>query len=140
MWSLFAAFVLAALFVDFVAMNKQGAHKVTMREAGIWSVAWVAISFVFLGWLWWYLGGSNPNPALRASANDKALEFVTGYLVEKALAVDNVFVFLMTFTYFAVPAEFHKRVLMIGILAALVLRAILIVIGAWAIERFHWVL
>jgi tellurite resistance protein TerC len=140
MWSLFAAFVLVALVVDFVAMNKQGAHKVTMREAGIWSVAWVAISVVFLAWLWWYLGGSNPDPALRASANDKALEFVTGYLVEKALAVDNVFVFLMTFTYFAVPAEFQKRVLMIGILGALVLRAILIVIGAWAIERFHWVL
>ena len=76
----------------------------------------------------------------RGVANAKALEFVTGYLVEKALAVDNIFVFLMVFTYFAVPEEFQKRVLMIGILGALVLRAVMIFGGAWLIARFDWVL
>jgi tellurite resistance protein TerC len=140
MWSLFVAFVFVALLIDFFAMSKQGAHKVSMKEAGIWSLIWVAVSFVFVGWLWWYLGGSGSDAAARAVANTKALEFVTGYLVEKALAVDNIFVFLMVFTYFAVPAEFQKRVLMIGILGALVLRAVMILIGAWLIAQFHWIL
>lgn len=136
LWTLFTAFVLIALLIDFFAMNKQGAHKVSIREACIWSAIWVAVSFVFVGWLWWYLGG----PQGTAVADAKALEFVTGYLVEKALAVDNIFVFLMLFTYFAVPPEFQKRVLMFGILGALVLRAAMILIGAWLIAQFHWVL
>lgn len=140
MWTLFAAFVVGCLFVDFFAMNRQGAHKVSMREAIIWSLIWVAVSFVFVGWMWWYLGGLSNEPVLEAAATAKALEYITGYLVEKALAVDNVFVFLMIFTYFAVPAEFQKRVLMIGIVGALILRAIMILIGAWAISRFHWML
>jgi len=136
MWTLFVLFVLAALAVDFFAMERQGAHKVTMKEATVWSLVWVAVSFVFVGWLWWYLGGARGDE----TANAKALEFVTGYLVEKALAVDNIFVFLMVFTYFAVPAEYQKRVLMFGILGALVLRAIMILVGAWLIARFHWIL
>jgi tellurite resistance protein TerC len=140
MWTVFAAFVLVALVVDFLAMNRQGAHKVTMSEAATWSVIWVAVSFVFVGLLWWYLGGTSGNETDRGAANDRALEFVTGYLVEKALAVDNIFVFLMVFTYFSVPAEFQKRVLMIGILGALVLRAVMILVGAWLIVRFSWVL
>ncbi len=140
MWLLFAGFVLVALAIDFFAMSKQGAHRVSMTEAAIWSLIWVATSFVFVAGLWWHLGGSGDDAAARALANTKALEFVTGYLVEKALAVDNIFVFLMVFTYFAVPAEYQKRVLMIGILGALVLRAIMILVGAWLIAQFHWIL
>jgi tellurite resistance protein TerC len=136
MWSLFAAFVVVALLVDFFAMSKQGAHRVSIREAAVWSLVWVAVSFAFLGWLWWYLDAN----ATREIANTKSLEFLTGYLVEKALAVDNIFVFLMVFTYFAVPAEFQKRVLMIGILGALVLRAGMILVGAWLIQQFDWIL
>jgi tellurite resistance protein TerC len=136
MWTLFAAFVLVALLVDFFAMEKQGAHTVTMKEAATWSLVWIGVSFVFVGWLWWYLGGLDGSPV----ADTKALEFITGYLVEKALAVDNIFVFLMVFTYFAVPAEYQKRVLMFGILGALVLRAIMILVGAWLIAHFHWIL
>ena len=136
LWTLFVLFVLAALAVDFFAMEKQGAHKVTMKEAAIWSLIWVAVSFMFVGWLWWYLGGLEGKPI----ADTKALEFVTGYLVEKALAVDNIFVFLLVFTYFAVPVEYQKRVLMFGILGALVLRAIMILVGAWLIAQFHWIL
>jgi tellurite resistance protein TerC len=136
MWSLFAAFVVVALLVDFFAMSKQGAHRVSIKEAAVWSLVWVAVSFAFLGWLWWYLDAN----ATREVANTKSLEFLTGYLVEKALAVDNIFVFLMVFTYFAVPAEFQKRVLMIGILGALVLRAGMILVGAWLIQQFDWIL
>lgn len=139
MWSLFATFVVVALLVDFFALNRQGAHKVSIREALIWSLIWVAVSAAFAGWLWWHLSSSS-DPTTRALADTKLLEFVTGYLVEKALAVDNIFVFLMVFTYFAVPAEFQKRVLMIGILAALVMRAVMILVGVWLITRFHWML
>ena len=140
MWSLFTLFVLAALAVDFYALNRQGAHRVSMREAAVWSLIWVAVSFVFVGWLWWHLGGLGADAAARELANAKAVEFITGYLIEKALAVDNVFVFLMLFTYFAVPPEFQKRVLMLGVLGALVLRAVMILIGAWLITQFHWIL
>ncbi len=140
LWTLFAAFVLVALAIDFLALNRQGSHTVSMREATIWSLIWVAVSFLFVGWLWWYLGGAGPDAAARELADAKALEFVTGYLVEKALAVDNIFVFLMIFTYFAVPSAYQKRVLMIGILGALLLRAIMILVGAWLIAQFHWIM
>jgi tellurite resistance protein TerC len=140
MWLLFTALVLVALVVDFGTMRGQGAHKVTLREATQWSLAWIAVSFVFVGWLWWYLGGGGPDAAARATAHDAALEFITGYGIEKALAVDNMFVFLMIFSYFGVPLEFQKRALMLGILGALLLRAILILIGAWLIAQFHWIL
>lgn len=140
LWTLFAAFVVVALCVDFFALNRQGAHKVSMREASIWTVIWVAVSFAFVGFLWWRLGGMGDDPAAQALAGDKAFEFITGYLVEKALAVDNIFVFLMLFTYFSVPAEYQKRVLMMGILGALVLRAALILVGSWLITQFHWIL
>ncbi|MFO0120061.1 MAG: TerC family protein [Burkholderiales bacterium] len=140
MWGIFSAFVVLALLVDFFALNRRGAASVSMREAAIWSLIWVAVSGVFAVWLWWSLGGLAEDVAQRTNATGKLLEFVTGYLVEKALAVDNIFVFLMLFTYFAVPAEFQRRVLMIGILGALVLRAIMILLGAWLITHFHWVL
>jgi tellurite resistance protein TerC len=136
MWALFAAFVLVALTVDFFAMSKQGAHRVSIKEAAVWSLIWVGVSFVFLAGLWWYLTAN----VSREVADAKGLEFLTGYLIEKALAVDNIFVFLMIFTYFAVPQEFQKRVLMFGILGALVLRAAMILVGAWLISQFHWIL
>jgi tellurite resistance protein TerC len=140
MWSLFAAFVFVALLVDFFAMSKQGAHRVSTREAATWSLVWVGVSFVFMGWLWWYLGGTGTDEAARSLANAKSLEFLTGYLIEKALAVDNIFVFLMLFTYFAVPAEHQRRVLVLGVIGAIVLRVVMILIGAWLIAKFHWVL
>jgi len=96
----------------------------------------VLVSFVFVAWLWWRLRDTQD----LEFANTKALEFITGYLVEKALAVDNIFVFLMVFTYFGIPAEYQKRVLMIGILGAIALRAVLILVGAWLLQHFHWLL
>jgi tellurite resistance protein TerC len=136
MWTGFAVFVLIAIAVDLLVMEKQGAHKVTTKEALTWSVIWFSLAFVFVALLWWYLDGSQG----RATANEVSMQFITGYLVEKSLSVDNIFVFLMIFTYFAIPAEFQKRALIIGIIGAIVLRAILILVGAWLLAQFHWVL
>ena len=137
LWVVFVAIVLVALFVDFVVLKKQGAHEVGVREALNWSVLWVALSLAFNGLLWWAVKDSTGSTAI---ATEKSLEFLTGYLIEKSLAVDNIFVFLMIFTYFAVPPAYQKRVLMIGILGAIVLRTIMILVGAWLLEQFHWVL
>ncbi|TNF52431.1 MAG: TerC family protein [Burkholderiales bacterium] len=137
LWATFVAFVLVALFVDFAVLKKQGAHEVGVREALWWSVAWVMVSLVFNALLWWAVRDISGSTAV---ANEKALEFLTGYLIEKSLAVDNIFVFLLIFTYFAVPPAFQKRVLMIGILGAIVLRTIMIVMGAWLLSQFHWIL
>ncbi len=136
MWLAFAAFIIVALIVDLLALRHNGPHKVSTREAVIWSAAWIALAMAFNLGLWWYLKGhASPDVADRV-----ALEFLTGYLVEKALAVDNIFVFLMLFTYFAVPAPSQQRVLIWGVLGAIALRAVMIFIGAALIARFHWVL
>ena len=137
LWAAFAGIVLASLIVDFVVLKKQGAHEIGVREAFIWSVIWVLISFLFNGLFWWAVRDGTGSVAL---ANEKSLEFLTGYLIEKSLAVDNIFVFLMIFTYFAVPAHFQKRVLMIGIVGAIVLRTVMILVGGWLLAQFHWVL
>ncbi len=136
LWIVFVLFVLAALFVDFVVLRKQGAHEVSVPEAIRWSAIWVALSVAFNGLLWWAFAQEQGT----AIAHTKALEFLTGYLIEKSLAVDNIFVFLMIFTYFAVPPAYQKRVLMMGIIGAIVLRTAMILVGGWLIAQFHWVL
>jgi tellurite resistance protein TerC len=136
MWTGFAVFVLVAVAIDLLVMQKQGAHKVTVKEATIWSLLWFSLAFVFAGWLWWYLN-STAGPEV---ARTKSLEFVTGYLVEKSLSIDNIFVFLMLFTYFSIPPQYQKRALIIGIVGAIVLRAILILVGGWLLATFHWIL
>jgi tellurite resistance protein TerC len=137
LWIVFVTFVIVALFVDFVVLKKQGAHEVSVREAVNWSLAWVALSFVFNVLFWFAIRDTTGSTAI---ANEKSLEFLTGYLIEKSLAVDNIFVFLLIFTYFAVPPAFQKRVLMIGIIGAIVLRTIMILLGAWLLDQFHWIL
>jgi tellurite resistance protein TerC len=137
LWAVFVAFVIVALFVDFVVLKKQGAHEVSVKEAVNWSLAWVALSFLFNVLFWFAIRDTTGSSAI---ANEKALEFLTGYLIEKSLAVDNIFVFLLIFTYFAVPPAFQKRVLMIGIIGAIVLRTIMILLGAWLLDQFHWIL
>jgi tellurite resistance protein TerC len=136
LWTGFAVFVLVALVVDFIVLKKEGAHRVGLREAAIWSAIWVALSLVFAAVLWWWLTRTMG----RDVADTRVVEFLTGYLIEKSLAIDNVFVFLTIFTYFALPGEFQKRALMIGIIAAIVLRAVMIFAGAALIERFDWIL
>ncbi|MEY5100162.1 MAG: inner membrane protein alx [Pseudomonadota bacterium] len=137
LWLVFLAVVLAALFVDFVVLKRQGAHEVGLKEAIRWSILWIALSFVFNGLLWWAVRDSTGSVA---SANEKSLEFLTGYLIEKSLAVDNIFLFLMIFSYFAVPPTYQKRVLMIGIVGAILLRTVMILVGSWLLAQFHWIL
>jgi tellurite resistance protein TerC len=137
LWLTFGVIVLTSLFIDFVVLKKQGAHDIGVKEALNWSIIWIALSFVFNGLFWWAVKDSTGSTEL---ANTKSLEFLTGYLIEKSLAVDNIFVFLMIFTYFAVPSPFQKRVLMIGIVGAIVLRTVMILAGGWLMAEFHWVL
>jgi tellurite resistance protein TerC len=137
LWVTFVTIVLASLFVDFVVLKKQGSHDIGVKEALHWSLIWIALSFLFNGLFWWAIKDTTGSVEL---ANTKSLEFLTGYLIEKSLAVDNIFVFLMIFTYFAVPSHFQKRVLMIGIIGAIVLRTIMILVGGWLLQQFHWVL
>ncbi|UZG44557.1 TerC family protein [Caldimonas thermodepolymerans] len=136
LWAFFVVSVLVALFVDFVVLRQQGAHEVTVKEALNWSLVWVALSLAFNGLFWWAVAQDHGT----AVANTRAMEFLTGYLIEKSLAVDNIFVFLMIFTYFGVPAGFQKRVLMIGVIGAIVLRTVMILLGSWLVSEFHWLL
>lgn len=133
----FVVSVIAALFVDFVLLHRQGAHAVSVKEALHWSLTWVGLSFAFNVLFWWAVLDTTGDIAL---ANVRAMEFLAGYLIEKSLAVDNIFVFLMIFTYFSVPAEHRKQVLMIGVTGAIVLRTVMILIGSWLVAEFHWVL
>ena len=136
MWAGFIVFVLAMLAVDIFALGGKSAHKVSVKEALGWSIVWVSLALLFNAGLWWYLDVN----VGREVANTKALEFLSGYLIEKSLSVDNIFVFLMVFSYFAVPAEYQRRVLLYGILGALVMRAIMILLGVWLVTQFSWVL
>ncbi len=137
LWATFIVIVLVSLFIDFVVLRKQGAHDVGAREALVWSVIWVALSFVFNALFWFAVRDTSGS---SEAATERSLEFLTGYLIEKSLAVDNIFVFLMIFSYFAVPPDYQKRVLMIGIIGAIVLRTVMILAGGWLLEHFHWVL
>ncbi len=136
LWGGFAVVVVVALLVDLVLMRHGGPHKVTFKEALWWSLGWIALALLFNAGLWWYL----QETAGSVLANRIGLEFLTGYLVEKSLAVDNIFVFLMVMNYFAVPEEQRQRVLVIGVLGAIVLRALMIFAGAVLLTKFHWLL
>lgn len=136
LWLVFGGVVIAALLVDLVLMRHGGPHKVTFKEAAWWSLGWVALAMAFNAWLWWHAGREFGS----AAGNRIGMEFLTGYLVEKALAVDNIFVFLMIFGYFAVPEVQRQRALVIGIVGAIALRAILIFAGALLLAKFHWIL
>jgi len=136
MWAGFFALVLVMLAIDLFMVGGGKQHRVSFKEAATWSGIWIGVSLLFAAAIWWYLDGV----AGREVANAKSLEFITGYLIEKSLAVDNVFVWLMLFSFFAVPLELQKRVLIYGVLGAIVLRTIMIFAGAWLIAQFHWIL
>jgi tellurite resistance protein TerC len=126
LWAGFTLFVAALLALDLGVFHRR-AHEVRYREALAWSGVWVGLALTFNLLVYHWFG------------SERALEFLTGYLIEKALSVDNIFVFLMIFSYFSVPAEYQHRVLFWGILGALLMRAAFIVAGAALLERFHWV-
>ncbi|MBI5526777.1 MAG: TerC family protein [Deltaproteobacteria bacterium] len=123
----FTGFVVGMLLLDLFVFHKR-AHKVAIREAIGWSVFWISLALTFNTVIFFWLG------------RDAGLDFLAGFLIEKSLSVDNLFVFLMIFTYFKVPAQYQHRVLFWGIVGALVLRAVMIFVGAALISRFHWIL
>jgi tellurite resistance protein TerC len=126
-WVGFNAFVLAMLALDLGVFNRK-AHVITPKEAGTWTAVWVSLALAFAGGLYWYAG----SPA--------ALTFLTGYVIEEALSVDNIFVIVLIFAYFQVPAKYQHRVLFWGILGALLMRGTFIALGTLLITRFHWVI
>ena len=127
LWVGFNLFVLAMLALDLGVFHRR-AHAISKKEALVWSVFWVALSLLFNLGVWHFAGGR------------KALEFFTGYLIEKSLSLDNIFVFLVIFTYFRVPAKYQHRVLYWGILGALLMRGAMIALGAALLATFHWVI
>ncbi|EPR8099821.1 TerC family protein [Klebsiella quasipneumoniae] len=136
LWGGFAVIVAIMLAIDLLLQGRRGSHSMTMKQAAGWSILWVTLSLLFNAAFWWYLVQTQG----RAVADPQALAFLTGYLIEKALAVDNVFVWLMLFSYFAVPPALQRRVLVYGVLGAIVLRTIMIFAGSWLISQFDWLL
>ena len=137
LWIGFNLFVLALLALDLGVFH-QKAHRVSIKEATIWSIVWITLSLLFN--LGIYFFWDNIVPASDYTNGEAALAFLTGYLLEKSLSVDNIFIFVVIFTYFAVPAMYQHRVLFWGILGALIMRGILIVIGAALLKEFHWII
>src|SRR5919107_1674526 len=127
LWVGFNVFVLLLLALDLGVFHRN-AHEVSVREAAGWSVAWVALALLFNYGVYHFMG---PQPAL---------EFLTGYLIEKALSVDNIFVFVLVFSYFKVPSKYQHRVLFWGVIGALLMRGAMIGAGAYLIKQFHWII
>ncbi len=127
LWIGFSLFILFMLSLDLGLFNRK-AHAIRYREAAIWSAVWVTLAMIFAGIVFWYQG------------SHRGLEFVTGYLIELSLSVDNLFVFLLIFSYFQVPSRYQHRVLFWGVLGALVMRLTMIFVGAALINRFHWII
>lgn len=136
LWLAFLIFVIFVLTIDIFILGKKKSHIVTTREALSWTIVWFTCAMLFMAMLWFYLHQAG-DPVL---ANQKTLEFFTGYLIEETLSVDNMFVFLMIFNYFSVPPEYQRRVLLYGVLGAIVMRLVMILFGVWLISQLHWVL
>jgi len=136
MWAGFIVFVLAMLALDLFVFGGRKAHRVAVKEALAWVIAWASLALCFAGLLWWYLNDTQGAEIART----KTLEFLAGYLIEQSLSVDNMFVFVMIFTYFAVPPELQRRVLLYGVLGAIVMRAGMILAGVWLVSQFAWIL
>ncbi|QHM72506.1 TerC family protein [Mixta intestinalis] len=136
LWGSFAAVVLIMLAIDLFLQGRRGAQTMTLKQATFWSLVWISVSLLFAAAFWWYLDDA----VGREIANTQTMAFLTGYVLEKALAVDNVFVWLMLFSYFSIPAALQRRVLIYGVLGAIVLRTIMIFAGSWLVTQFSWIL
>ncbi|AVE42268.1 TerC family protein [Providencia stuartii] len=136
LWGSFAVIILIMLLVDLLWQGKHKDQVMSMKQAAIWSTVWVTLALMFAGGFWWYL----KDTVSLEFANSQTTAFLTGYVLEKALAVDNVFVWLMLFSYFAIPANLQRRVLVYGVLGAIILRTIMIFAGSWLVSQFSWIL
>jgi tellurite resistance protein TerC len=136
MWLGFVVFVVMVVAIDLFLLGRKKSHKVTTREALTWMMIWVSCAMLFNALLWCYLFSSHG----LLFANQKALEFFSGYLIEQSLSTDNMFAFLMIFNYFAIPPEYQRRVLIYGVLSAIVLRLVVILGGTWLVSELSWIL
>ena len=137
-YGVFIVIVIVMIAIDMLTLKKEGVHRVSTKEALLWTTVWITVSLGFAAWLYFELAH---NPAAGpAIAADSVMDFLTGYVLEKSLSVDNIFVFILIFGYFKVPAEYQHRVLLYGVLGAIVLRAIMVALGAVLVSRFEWVL
>ncbi len=132
----FFGIVFVMLLIDFLGFKQNQGEAVPVKKAAWWSAAWVTVAMLFAGGLWLYLQQSIGVEV----ANQKTLEYITGYLLEKSLAIDNVFVWLMIFAAFAIPPALQRQILLYGVIGAIVLRTIFILIGAWLVQEFSWIL
>jgi len=126
-WLLFGSIITVMLFLDLGVFHKKS-HTVSIKESLIWTGIWIALAFAFTGWIYFDMG------------QVKALEFLTGYVIEKSLSIDNIFVISLIFSYFKVPSKYQHRVLFWGVLGALIFRIIFIFAGVALINKFHWMI
>lgn len=138
LWLYLAFFGIVAvmLVIDFLGFKQKEGQEVKIKTAAYWSIAWVSVAMLFAGGLWLYL----QQTVGVTLANQKTMEYIAGYLLEKSLAIDNVFVWLMIFAAFAIPPALQRKILLYGVLGAIVLRTIFIFIGAWFVQEFSWIL
>ncbi|MHC5225405.1 TerC family protein [Ignatzschineria sp. LJL83] len=147
LYVVFGIVVSIMILIDMFALKTSGDHKVSAKEALIWTMIWVSVALLFDLGLWAYIKYMMPAENIPAEfvnnsayAIDKSLEFLTGYVVEKSLSIDNIFIFLLIFSYFKVPNIYQRRVLVYGVLAAVLLRVVMVLIGSYLISKFEWIL
>ncbi len=147
LYLVFGVVVTIMIFIDMFALKASGDHKVSVKEALIWTLIWITVALLFDLGLWYYIKYFMPTEDIPtrfadsgAFAWSKSLEFLTCYIVEKSLSIDNIFIFLLIFGYFKVPNIYQRRVLVYGVLAAVLLRVIMVLIGSYLISKFEWIL
>jgi TerC family integral membrane protein len=136
MWLGFFIFISIVLVIDIILLNKKKSHHVSSRQALGWIALWFTCALIFNGLLWQYVLQTH-GPVI---ANQKALEFFTGYVIEQSLSIDNMFAFIMIFSYFQVPSQYQRRVLLYGVLSAVFMRLTIVLSGTWLFAKFHWIL
>src|SRR3989338_4759264 len=127
LWLGFGAVIIVMLIIDLAVVNRK-AHIISLKEASFWSAIWIAVSLLFNLGVYFMLG------------RDKAIEFLTGYVIEKSLSVDNIFVFIVIFSYFNIPQIYKPRILKWGIIGAIIMRAVMILTGLELLKTFHWLI
>ena len=138
-WGIFIVFILICLALDLGVFNKED-HVIKSKEAGIWTAVWFSIAMAFSGIIYWLFNAELIENPTNISANTAVLKYITGYLIELSLSIDNVFVIAVIFSSFAIPAKFQHRVLFWGILGAIIFRALMIVFGVALINKFEWII
>ena len=148
LYTIFAIVVAIMILIDMFALKASGDHKVSAKEALVWTIIWITVALLFMCGLWAYINYMLPSDVIiphefaskSAYATSKSLEFLTGYVVEKSLSIDNIFIFLLIFSFFKVPNIYQRRVLVYGVLAAVFLRVLMVLIGSFLISKFEWIL